>query len=109
MSFSVEELKQAIQEKYNEQENVYYGDAFMAAWYEEWGELDTKFGKVTVVDGSGGEGDGAPISVVFQVGERFFEMDGYYSSWGDSQMDGSLFEVVQKQVTVTQYMALSNE
>ena len=95
--FTAKELYEEINDAYPE------NDFFLDAYYEEVAELETRYGKVIVEQVDGGEGDGAPIHVIISVGERYFQMDGYYSSWDDSQMDGELFEVQPKEVKVTQY------
>lgn len=97
MSFTAKELYTEINDAYTE------NDFFLDAYYEEVAELETPLGKVVVEDVQGGEGDGAPIHVIIKVGERYFQMDGYYSSWDSSEMDGELFEVQPKEVKVTQY------
>lgn len=97
MSFTAQELDTVIADTYLE------NDFFMDAFYEEVSELETPLGTVMVEETSGGQGDGAPIEVVISVDGRYFQQDGYYSSWGDSQMDGELYEVKPKQVVKTEY------
>lgn len=103
MSFTAKELDSIIADAYEEQGGEYAQEFFIDAYYGEVGELDTPLGKVTVVDTSGGQGDGAPIAVVVEVQGRHFQMDGYYSSWESSEMDGELYEVKPVQVTRTEY------
>jgi hypothetical protein len=57
-----------------------------------------------VEDVGGGEGDGEERYVVFQVGDQFFQVDGYYASWdGTTWEDTTPYEVKPKEVTVIQY------
>lgn len=58
-----------------------------------------------VEDHGGGEGDGEERFVVFQVGDQFFQVDGYYASWdGTTWEDTTPYEVKAKEVTVIQYV-----
>jgi hypothetical protein len=104
MSFAIEELTSAISNW--EEENGLRNNLFMELWYEDAPEelptLDG-IGKVEFVDSWGGEGDGAEIFVVIKVGDRYFQRTGYYSSWGESRMDGKLEEVKPVQVMRTEY------
>lgn len=102
MSFTAQELDTVIADAW-EAKPERERDFFMDAYYEIVKELDTRYGKVVVEEVSGGQGDGAPIEVVISVDGRYFQQDGYYSSWGDSQMDGELYEVKPKQVVKTEY------
>lgn len=62
-------------------------------------------GTVTHVLTEGGEGQGEHYYGIFSIGTQFFRMDGAYSSWDGISWDGtSLYEVVPKQVTTTQYV-----
>lgn len=97
MSFTAKELYETIHDTYTE------SDFFLDAFYDEVGELDTPLGKVVVEEVSGGQGDGAPIEVVIKVGDRYFEINGEYSSWDSSSFDGYLYEVKPVQVTRTEY------
>ena len=58
---------------------------------------------VKVVVQYGGEGDGAPISLVFSVDDELFEKHGTYSSWDSSYWDGPLYKVTPYQEMVTKY------
>lgn len=51
----------------------------------------------------GGEGQGDEIWFVFRVGTQLFRKEGYYASHYGSDWDGELYEVVEKQKTVTVY------
>ena len=107
MSFTAEELHKEINEAYEnkpEREDEFFIDAY----YEVVTELDTRLGKVVLEEANGGQGDGAPIEVVISIGDRFFQMDGYYSSWDSSRMDGELYEVEQKEVVRKEYRRIRN-
>jgi hypothetical protein len=45
----------------------------------------------------GGEGDGAPLSYIFEISQgkevALFRIDGYYSSWDSNQFDDKAYEV----------------
>lgn len=44
------------------------------------------------------------MTFIFQVGEQYFRTEGYYDSWnGTSWDDADIWEVVPKEVTVTEY------
>lgn len=102
MSFTAKELQTEINDKYEG-----YGDFFMQAYYEDIdGMPSISQGEIEVVDNWGGEGDGASVHVVIKVADRFFRMDGYYSSWGDSAMDGELYEVAPKEVMKIEYESI---
>ena len=95
--FTAKELYEEINDAYPE------NDFFLDAYYEEVAELETRYGEVIVEQVDGGEGDGAGIEVVISVQDRYFEINGEYSSWDSSSFDGDLYEVKPKQVQVTQY------
>lgn len=68
-------------------------------------ELD-EIGKVVWITTEGGEGQGDQYFGVFSVGTQFFRLDGFWNSWDGVSWEGaSLYEVVPKQVTITQYVA----
>lgn len=105
--FTVKELNEAIIERYDELELDYKGEVYQDIWDEEFdskdlGELEG-IGIVELQETTGGQGDGAPTELVLKVGDRYFTINGYYSSWDVGQMDGDLYEVRQEQVTVTKY------
>lgn len=64
-------------------------------------------GKVEYVDDYGGEGQGDDYWVVFKTVEtgQFWRVDGWYASYDGGELDGELYEVEPKEVTVTQYEA----
>lgn len=62
-------------------------------------------GTVKHVLTEGGEGQGDSYYGIFSIGDQFFRMDGYYSSWDGISWDGvSLYEVEPQQVTITEYV-----
>lgn len=64
-------------------------------------------GPAYVVEDFGGEGQGETRYVIFQVGEQFFEVDGYYASWdGTTWEDPTPYEVAAKDVVVVKYVAI---
>jgi hypothetical protein len=65
--------------------------------------LDGETVPVTKVDSFGGEGMGEEIWVVVQVGDQYFEKDGYYASHYGTDWDGSFTEVSPSQKTITVY------
>jgi hypothetical protein len=48
------------------------------------------------------DGDGA-TTVVFSVGEQYFQISGSYSSWDGNEWDDELIEVVPKEVKVIRF------
>jgi hypothetical protein len=61
-------------------------------------------GPAYVVENVGGEGQGEIRYVVFQVGDQFFQVDGYYASWdGTTWEDPTPYEVEAKEVVVIKY------
>ena len=105
--FTVKQLEEALSQ-WEEEVNLSYG-TFLALWYEDL-EHDLPnlegIGQVESVESWGGEGDGAAIHVVIKVGDRYFQQDGYYSSWGESEMDGQVVEVKPVQVMRTEYQEI---
>lgn len=65
--------------------------------------IATDLGMLTLVEISGGEGDGAPLHAVVQLGERYFQLDGTYSSWDSDWWEDDFYEVSPKEVTVVQF------
>src|SRR4051812_30858634 len=102
MAFTIPELTEAI--SYYEGE-MGIGNLFLQIWEEEVDVLPDipNIGKIEYADTDGQPNDGAEISAVIKIGDRYFEKSGYYSSWGSSTMDGDIVEVRPKQVQVTQY------
>lgn len=107
--FTVEELAEKLEELFVENEKN--GDSpWCEKWYsfEELGKDEGNiegFGKAEFVESYGGEGMGDERWIVFKVGDRYFQKNGFYSSWDGSSWDGELEEVEPREVTVTQYFA----
>ncbi|QLF83389.1 hypothetical protein SEA_NICEHOUSE_175 [Rhodococcus phage NiceHouse] len=51
----------------------------------------------------GGEGDGAEYFAIVQLGEQFFKIKTYYSSWDSTDWEADWYEVVPAQKTITVY------
>lgn len=105
MDFTVAELTEAI--SYYEGE-LGISNMFLKIWDEELDVLPEipNIGKLEFAETSGLPNDGASIAVVIRIGNRFFRKSGYYSSWGDSTMDGAIEEVKAKRVERTEYEAI---
>lgn len=78
--------------------------------YEEITEVDLpEFGYLEVVEiVGGGEGSGEHMHIVFKLTcddgtEEYFKVDGFYSSFGGSEWDGTLYSVTPQQKTITVY------
>jgi len=113
------DIKQEILDWYNTNEVGDKAEHFDEAWDDFNESLSTKAetesqykyttpnlasGPAYKVDEFGGEGHGDDLWVVFQVGDQFFKVQGYYSSWdGGRYDDPTPFEVEPVQVTVTKY------
>lgn len=96
MSYTVKELQEAIEETYKQ---VSDNNVWTDFKWEEINELDVpNFGKVEFEDSFGGEGQGDDYWVVVKLDDRYFRVDGYYSSWDGGELDGELEEVVPKEV-----------
>lgn len=102
-------LASELSSKLKHHNEEHYGASY------EWSELswdaDTNKG-VTLSDGSklevahrkGGEGQGEEYFIVFKVGDQFFRIDGFYSSYeGVDWYDSELYEVAPQEVTVIEY------
>jgi hypothetical protein len=79
-----------------------------AGRYKYKSDLEHDDFTMKLVAEDGGEGDGAPISLVFEVQENgkhvlYFEVTGTYSSWADTEYDSDIVIVKPKQVKVTQW------
>jgi hypothetical protein len=113
------DIKQEILDWYNTNDTGETAEEFDEAWDDFNESLITKeqadkhgwttptlaSGPAYKVDEHGGEGQGDSLWVVFQVGDQFFKVEGYYSSWdGGVYEDPTPFEVEPKQVIVTQYV-----
>lgn len=86
---------------------------FGEAWVEfldelEWNKrkegVELISGHALFVKSVGGEGEGEKYWVLFQVGEEFFRIDGYFNSWDGTNWEGSeLYKVAPVEVTVIEY------
>jgi hypothetical protein len=114
------DIKQEILDWYNTNDEGETADYFDEAWEDFNESLVTKknadergwttpalaSGPAYKVAEYGGEGQGDDLWVVFQVGDQFFKVEGYYSSWdGGRYDDPTPYEVEPVQVTVTEYRA----
>lgn len=91
-------------------------------FYEAWGTSDYSIyehlyplgntkptieipsGKVQILRETGGSDEGSHRSVILTVGEQYFEIEGYYTSWeGDNWDDATLTEVEPKEVKVIRF------
>ncbi len=118
---AVTNIEQEILDWYNEpmtDKEDHETEIDVSIWYEFYDALTTKAsaekyghktatlesGPAYTVEDFGGEGQGETRYVIFQVGEQFFEVDGYYASWdGTTWEDTTPFEVAATPVTVIQY------
>lgn len=113
MSWTVGELEQRINQEITDAEGN--NDA---VWYDGWDAIEyldsygdnpndtidlEGFGTIEFVDHFGGEGQGDDYWTVFRIGDRYFRMDGWYSSYEGHEYDGELDEVYPKEVTRTEY------
>jgi len=69
------------------------------------------FYDITVVECSGGEGDGADTTVIFAFEcnsklVTYFSIEGTYSSWGDNRWGNKITFVKPRQVEITIYEAI---
>lgn len=63
------------------------------------------FGTLSFVEHYGGEGQGDEYWTVFKVADRYFRINGWYSSYEGGEYDGALEEVFPEQVTRTEYFS----
>jgi hypothetical protein len=118
---AVTDISQEILDWYNVNETDETAEHVYEAWEDFYEALSSKehiakygyntavlpSGPAYVVEDFGGEGQGETRYVVFQVGEQFFRVDGYYASWdGTTWEDPTPYEVTPKEVTVIRYEAI---
>ena len=87
-------------------EEVYFDEAWPEFNEMIWGSgtVDLPSGEAKTLDSYGGEGKGDEYWVVFQVGEKIYRVDGYYSSWeGVNWESAEPYEVKPVEVTVIEY------
>lgn len=89
---------------------VQEGTSWGEFWAEEHDELDIpEFGKLSVIETVGGEGQGDHAHVVFKLVDAvgsvtYYKVDGYYSSYDGVDWDGSdLYSVQKREKTITVY------
>lgn len=72
--------------------------------------FDIPSGTVTLVAQEGGDDQGEYYDVTFKVGEKYFECNGFYSSWDGVSWEGTeAIEVRPVQVTVTEYHTVDED
>lgn len=64
--------------------------------------------RVSLVESSGGEGDGAPVQLIYELETGlaepvFIRIDGTYSSWSETQWDRKWYIVNPKTITKVIY------
>lgn len=95
-------------EDYVEEGEEVYFDAAWEPFQDEIygnGTVDLPSGTAKTLERFGGEGKGDTYWVVFQVGDKIYRMDGYYSSWEGANWDSAEpYEVKPKEVTVIKYV-----
>lgn len=110
MSYTAKELEEATIEFFNTTDDSDdYGNVW--GWFKSeggWGEEDTYldvpgFGKLKYEDSFGGEGQGDDYWVVVKLEDRYFRVNGWYSSWEGGELDGTLEEVTPKEVKVIEW------
>lgn len=65
-------------------------------------------GSITEYDELGGEGDGAPISIILQVtskdvGDFLVRIDGFFNSWDSSEFHNDAYIVIKYEKMVVDY------
>ena len=121
---AVTNIEQEILDWYNVNDTGETADSVYDAWDEFYENLMTKenyeknkdkgyswcntpmlpSGAAWLAEDFGGEGMGDTRYVVFQVGDQFFRVDGYYASWdGTTWEDPTPYEVKPVEVTVIEY------
>lgn len=90
----------------SEGEPTYFYQAWDAFQEEIWGDgtVELASGTAKTLKRFGGEGKGDAYYVVFQIGDKFYRVDGYYSSWEGVNWDSAEpYEVKPVEVTVIKY------
>lgn len=59
-------------------------------------------GKVEIVK-QWGSGDGGDITAILGIGDQYFQLTGYYSSWDGNDFNDTVIEVEPKEVTVVRF------
>ena len=113
MSLTAKQVEEAVSEfegssdYESEVDGDIYGDLHYFASYDKKKTLEVP-GLPTLkpVEAYGGEGEGDDYWVVFQCGDQYFRKDGWYASYDGGYLDGELYEVKPKQVTVTEFQKI---
>lgn len=106
MSYTAKEMDELIADKFDD-EYEGYGNIFDYLLNEQKDIDISGMPKLVFIESVGGyEGAGEDMSVVFKVGDQFFQQDGYFDSWGGDRWDGELTEVKPKLVQRTEYEAV---
>lgn len=114
---TVEEIQQEFVDYFVNEDDVNPESTFEALWtmytYETLECLRYRkdepwilpSGEVKLVDDFGGEGSGNIRLVIFSVGDRFFRVEGHYSSWnGTDWYNSTPIEVVPQEQIRTIYI-----
>lgn len=111
MSYTAEKVQEAVSELegdgFEDPKDYGYSNVFEFIKGEEESVDVPGIGKLEWVEDYGGEGQGDDYWVVFKTVEtgQFWRVDGWYASHHGGELDGSVYEVEPKEVTVTQYEA----
>ena len=111
MSFTSKEIEKAISD-YEEENGLEdsYEQVFKSLISEDEAEYDIPgIGKVEYAESYGGEGQGDEYWLVIKVGKQFFRVNGWYSSYEGGELDGTLEEVMPKQVVRTEYFSKKDQ
>jgi hypothetical protein len=102
MGFTAEQVKEMVSEfeEKNEDDDSY--SVYDRLKREEEVEVPG-LGKLIHTDSYGGEGQGDDYWVVFQAGDQYFRVNGYYASYDGGELDGEVEEVEPHEVTVTEW------
>lgn len=72
-------------------------------------EIELPSGSATFETTEGGEGQGDDYLFRFKVGEKYFEVNGFHSSWEGVSWEGSeLYEVEPLDVVVTKFFVVND-
>lgn len=87
-------------------DTIYFYKAWEGFQDAIWGSgtVELASGTAKTLTRFGGEGKGDTYYVVFQIGEKIYRVDGYYSSWEGVNWDSAEpYEVKPKEVTIIRY------
>jgi hypothetical protein len=106
MTFTVEQLKDQIDEYAKREHSGYRWGSHLDLFFDGIGYGDVKLnaGKIEYVDTIGGEDQGSRYRVIFKIGDRHFCAEGTYNSWDGTDFEYyELTEVEPYQETITEY------